>query len=32
VVSAYPRISLVGAFAVGFLLARLVRKLGEDLS
>jgi hypothetical protein len=32
VVSAYPRASLVGAFAVGFLLARLVRKLGEELS
>jgi hypothetical protein len=32
VVSAYPRASLVGAFAIGFLLARVVRKLGEELS
>jgi len=32
VVTAYPRVSLVGAFAVGFLLARLVRRLGEELS
>ncbi len=32
VVNAYPRASLVGAFALGFLLARLVRKLGEELS
>jgi hypothetical protein len=32
VVSTYPRASLVGAAALGFLLAKLVRKIGEDWS
>jgi hypothetical protein len=32
VVSTHPRASLLGAVALGFLVARLVRKLGEDWS
>jgi hypothetical protein len=32
VVGDYPRASLVGAVALGFLLARLVRKASEDWS
>lgn len=32
VVGEHPRVSLIGAFVVGFALARLARKLGEDRS